>query len=149
MKKIISIIITIAVLLSTMTVSIYAINLSLNTTRITVNGNSMIVSDNAFEDAVHVTPEEAGYIAELFIVDMIQSGTCCWDENTEIVDIVTLYDETGVSATAHTVVLSEGYVLVSAFADTETLIPEWSDTAAPVYESLEADINDIIVYLGA
>ena len=103
MKKILSIIITVCVLLSAMTVSIYAINLSLTTTRITVNGNSILVSDDAFEDAVHVTAEEAGYIAELFIADMIESGTCCWDENTAVVNIVTLYDETGTSATAHTV----------------------------------------------
>lgn len=149
MKKTLSIIITVAVLLSALTISIYAINLSLTTTRITVNGNSMLVSNNTFEEAVHITAEEAGHIAELFIADMTASETCCWNKDTEIVDIVTLYNETETVATAHTVVLSEGYVLVSAFADAEVLVPEWSDTATPVYENLEYDNDDRIVYLGA
>ena len=101
MKKILSIIITVCVLLSAMTASIYAINLSLTTTRITFSGDSVLVSNSALEDAIEITAEEAGYIAELFIADMIASETCCWDEDTEIVDVVTLYDETGTAATAH------------------------------------------------
>lgn len=132
-----------------MTASIYAINLSLTTTTITVNGNSMLVSDNAFEKAIEITSEEAGYIAELFITDMIESGTCCWDEDTEIVDVVTLYNENGTAATAHTVELTEGYVVISAFADSESLIPEWSDTAMPIYDNLDNDENGNIIYLGS
>lgn len=149
MKKILSIIITVCVLLSAMTISIYAISLSLTTTRITFAGDSVLVSDNALEEAIEITAEEAGYIAELFIADMIESGTCCWDEDTEIVDVVTLYDETGTAATAHTVELTEGYVVISAFADSESLIPEWSDTAMPIYDNLDNDENDNIIYLGS
>lgn len=148
MKKVLSIIISVCVLVSALTISIYAINLSLTTTRITVNGNSILVSDDAFEEAVRVTSEEAGYIAELFVEDMIASGTCGWDENTAVVDIVTLYDETGTAATAHSVELTEGYVLVSAFTDTESLIPEWSDTAEPAYENIETVGNNSLIYLG-
>lgn len=148
MKKILSIIITVCVLLSAMTASIYAINLSLTTTRITFGGDSVLVSNSALEDAIEITAEEAGYIAELFIADMIASETCCWDEDTEIVDVVTLYDETGTAATAHTVELTEGYAVISAFADSESLIPEWSDTAEPIYDSFDNDDN-IIIYLGS
>ncbi len=148
MKKVLSIIITVCVLLSAMTISIYAINLSLTTTRIMFAGDSVLVSDNALEEAIEITSEEARYIAELFITDMIESGTCCWDEDTEIVDIVTLYNENGTAANAHTVELTDGYVVISAFADSESLIPEWSDTAEPLYENLANIENDNIIYLG-
>lgn len=148
MKKILSIIITVCVLLSAMIISIYAISLSLTTTRITVNGNSYILSNDALEDAINIDAEVAGYIAEFFIEDMIATGTCGWDENTEIVDVIAMYDETGVTPTAYTVELTEGYVVVAAYADVESLIPEWSDAGTPLYENIGIEDNDTILYLG-
>lgn len=149
MKKTLSIIILVCVLVNSMVLSIYAINLSLTTTRISVNGDSILVSNNKLEEAISITTDEAAYIAELFISDMIGEENCCWDEVTEIVDIVTLYNETGTSATAYSVELTEGYIVISAFSDSQSLIPEWSDTASPLYDNLEKDDSDNIVYLGS
>lgn len=147
MKKIISIIITAAVLLSAMSVGVFAVNLHLTTTQFTLNGRSILLSNSKLEEAIDITAEEAEYIAELFLDDMILLDDCAWDENTEIVDIITMYDETGLAPTAYTVELTTGYIVVSAFADTESLIPEWSDIDEPIYNDFSE--SDTILYLGS
>lgn len=146
MKKIISVITLVCVIVSTLSIGIYAIGLSFTTTRITVGGNSYILSNDALEDATNIDAEVAGYIAEFFVEDMIATDTCSWDENTEVLDVITMYDETGVSPTGYTVELTEGYVVVAAYADAESLIPEWSDSSAPLYDVF-GEIDDVM-YLG-
>ncbi len=148
-KKIISILITVAVLLGAMSIGIYAQNLVMTTTRFNLDGNNVLLSNSALEEAVNIDAETAGYIAELFIADMILTDDCTWNSDTYIVDVVTMYDETGTQATAYSVELTEGYVIVSAFADAESLIPEWSDSAQPIYEELDVATDENIVYLGS
>ena len=149
MKKIISILITAAVLLGALSMGIYAQSLLMTTTRFDLNGNSVLLSNSALEEAVNIDAETAEYIAELFIADMILTDDCDWDSDTDIVDVVTMYDETGTEATAYSVELTEGYVIVSAYADAESLIPEWSDTSLPIYEELDVAADENIVYLGS
>ena len=146
MKKIISVITLVCVIVSTLSIGIYAIGLSFTTTRITVGGNSYILSNDALEDATNIDAEVAGYIAEFFVEDMIATATCGWDENTEVVDVITMYDENGEIPTAYTVELTDGYVVVAAYADVESLIPEWSDTSEPMIDELSE--TDDVIYLG-
>lgn len=148
MKKILSIIIVFSVLLSALTVGIHAINLQMTTTMVTIDGRNLCIVNSKLEDAISIDSATAGYIAEFFIDDMIVTDMCSWDDQTDIVDVITMYNDTGTSPTAYTVELTEGYVVVSAFADASSLIPEWSDCGEPVYSNLFDD-SDTIVYLGA
>lgn len=146
MKKFLSIIITIAVLLSALTVSICAINIELTTTPIMIGNRIVLANTDALESVTNITEEEAGYVAGFFVDDMIQLDECEWNENTTIVDVVTMYDETGILPTAYTIELTSGYVVVSAFADYKSLILEYSDTGEPIYDVFDTESQ--IVYLG-
>ena len=60
-----------------------------------------------------------------------------------------MYDETPEkNVTAYTVELDRGYVVVSAYADAASLIPEWSDCDTPLYLSMDSYDTDSILYLG-
>lgn len=147
MKKLISILLTVSILSAVLSVSICAVNIELTTTEFTINNETLLLNTDTLESVTNITMEEAVYIARFFVDDMILLDNCAWNENTEIVDVVTMYDETGTSPTAYTIELSSGYIVVSAFADAESLIPEWSDAETPVYDSL-SNANKII-YLGS
>lgn len=149
MKKILVCVLTVAILMSTISVGIYAYNLSLTTTRISIGNDSFLVSNAALEEAVEITADEAIEISKLFVSDMIQTPDCEWDQNTAILDVVPMYDETGVNITAYTIELNKGYVVVSAYSDAESLIPEWSDKAAPLYRNFDEEVEGDIVYLGS
>ena len=92
-----------------------------------------------FEDGdFFISEEVAGYIAELFIADMVETGLTVWDEDTAVVATVPMYDETGENVTAYSVEATEGYVVVSAYLDMPDIIFEWSDETAPLYSKFEA-----------
>ena len=92
--------------------------------------------------------EEKG-LSEDDIADMIKAGAVSWNEDTEITSIVPMYDNTDTdTVTAYTINLTEGYVVVSAYLDAESKIPEWSDKATPLYQELALEKNDKVIYLG-
>lgn len=112
-----------------------------------------------FEDGdFFISEEVAGYIAELFIADMVETGLTVWDEDTAVVATVPMYDETGENVTAYSVEATEGYVVVSAYLDMPDIIFEWSDETAPLYSKFKttapspfhrAKSDTKIVYVGA
>ncbi|MBR4304524.1 MAG: hypothetical protein IKT81_04260 [Clostridia bacterium] len=99
------------------------------------------------DDALFIPLDTAGQIALLFLDDMIATETTVWDENTVITDIVTLYDAQG-NINAYSVEFTDGYATVSAYMDTPSIILEWSDTAAPLYDGFELEPGDKVVCLG-
>ncbi len=149
MKKVLAFITALTVILGVLSLSIYAHNLSVNTTKVTYGNRSLVVSNNALERATNISPEEARIIAELFVDDMKSTGDSGWDNSTSVVSVTTMYNENGDTATAYSVELTSGYVVVSAYADAESLIPEWSDKAEPIYEVFDTADNAQIIYLGS
>lgn len=101
------------------------------------------------EEDLIISEEVAGYVAEFFVRDMIETGQTSWDDSTTVVDTVVMYDEMGTAVTGYTFGLTSGYVVVSAYLDIPSLILEWSDIGEPVYENAEMNSEDQVVYLGA
>ena len=99
------------------------------------------------DDALFIPQATAAQIALLFLDDMTATETTLWDENTAITDIVTLYDAQG-NINAYSVEFTTGYAAVSAYMDTPSIILEWSDTAAPLYDGFELEPGDKVVCLG-
>lgn len=101
-----------------------------------------------------ISEEAAQYIAEFFISDMIKTGQTLWSPNTSVVTVKTLYDETGENPTGYSCELTEGYVIVAAYADMPNPILEWSDRGVPLYKdellSFERSncFNEKVIYLG-
>lgn len=109
------------------------------------------------EEDFFITDEVARYIAEFFIRDMKATGNTIWDDNTSIVEIVPMYDETGENIVAYSAELTEGYITISAYIDMPSLILEWADEATPIYEEMKQEApvaysadssGPKIVYLG-
>lgn len=109
------------------------------------------------EEDFFITDEVAKYIAEFFVRDMKATGNTVWDDNTSVVAIVPMYDETGENIVAYSAELTEGYITISAYIDMPSLILEWADEAAPVYEDMkqeapvaysEESSGPKIIYLG-
>jgi len=108
------------------------------------------------DEDLRIKAEVATCVAELFVRDMINTGTTDWDETTKPVNTVTMYDETGESPTAFSVELTDGYVVISAYIDVPDIILEWDDNTTPYYyESAaipalqDANHETKIIYLGA
>ena len=125
--------------------------LSLNKTTLTLDsGEKIILTKSQLDEVVTITQAEAEEVAMSFVNDMITAGTTDWDEQTTITSVVPMYDNSNTDEiTAYTVNLDTGYVVVSAYLDAESLIPEWSDKAAPLYKELDIDESDKVIYLGA
>ena len=94
-----------------------------------------------------IVPEAAAaYIAVLFVEDMAGSGNTKWNSETKAVNTVVMYDETGLAPSAYAVELTEGYVVVSAYADVPSLILEWADDGEPVYSEAPLEADEDIIY---
>lgn len=120
-----------------------------NTTIQLSSGKSVTLTKEQLDNIISITQQEAEYIATLFVADMIKADTVVWNENTKIVSVVPMYDNTNTNTvTAYTINLTEGYVVISAFLDTEMQILEWSDKATPIYQELDTQENEKIIYLG-
>lgn len=92
--------------------------------------------------------EAAKYIAEFFVRDMIETGTTCWNSETAVTGLVPLYDETGENVVSYTAELTQGYLVISAYADVPSIVLEWSDEAEPVYEEFQLTESAKIIYSG-
>ena len=95
------------------------------------------------DDNLQISAEVAGYIAEFFIRDMIPSGMTVWSEETQVTEVVPMYDAQGENITAYAVELTEGFIVVTGYVDCSSLILEWSDTGLPTYKQSE---SEAIVY---
>ena len=77
----------------------------------------------------------AEIIASFFVRDFQSMPDTMWTSETEIANVVTMYDVDG-SVSAYSCELETagdetGYVVKSAYPDSENVILEFSDTAAP------------------
>lgn len=99
-----------------------------------------------------MTDEIAGYIAEFFIVDNLTNPDISWTEDSVVSNIVEMYDPDGAvsaySAEITTNGVDNGYIIISAYQDANSLITEYSDESAPLYEELDVSADDQIVYCG-
>lgn len=101
------------------------------------------------EDDIFISEDEATIIAQYFINDIIAAGMSTWDENTIIVSVKPLYDQTSRDIiNAYSVELNSGYIIISAYLGMENIIIEWSDIATPTYKLMDFDEEDKVVYLG-
>lgn len=106
------------------------------------------ITANVNHDDLFISENVAREMAKLFLRDALSFPDICWDENTRVVNSVTMYDaEIDGEITAYTFELTSGYIVVSAYLDAPNTILEWSDTAAPVYKNFD-NMNERIVYLG-
>lgn len=120
-----------------------------DTVQLVTSESDMINIDlNSYEELVTISEDDAEAIALLFVHDALSFEEIAWNSDTYITNVVVMYDDK-CNITAYSVELDKGYVIVSAFADAESLIPEWSDRASPVYDSLDTDDTEQILYLGA
>lgn len=103
---------------------------------------------DAENEDLFINKDVARYIAGFFVRDMVGSGISKWDSDTDIQDIVAMYDETGNNITAYTAELSEGYVVVSAYVDVPNVVLEWADEGEPVYTEFDESPGKVI-YTGA
>ncbi len=98
------------------------------------------------EDDFIVPEAAAAYIAEFFVEDMAESGHTRWNSGTKAVNTVVMYDETGLAPSAYAVELTEGYVVVSAYADVPSLVLEWADEGEPVYSGASLAAEEDLIY---
>ncbi len=112
--------------------------------------NAAPVAWNQLDDSdLFIKEEAARYIAEFFMRDMIETGTTCWDSDTAVTKLMPLYDESGKNIVSYTAELTEGYIVISAYADVPSVILEWADEAEPVYEEFSLAPSSKIIYTGA
>ncbi|MEE0256879.1 hypothetical protein [Evtepia sp.] len=134
-KKIGACILSLAVMVSTLTVAVGAVS----------------PASEASQDGL--IPENVAYImATYFVRDAQTMEDSKWNDDTEISDTVTMYDVDG-QVSAYSFELETngkdaGYIVVSAYRDVESKILEFSDTAEPVYEALDLVKEDTVVYTG-
>lgn len=100
-----------------------------------------------------MTDEIAGYIAEFFIADNLENPDISWTEDSIVSDIVEMYGPDGsvsaYSAEIATNGVDNGYIIISAYEGAESLITEYSDQSAPLYEELDVAQDEQIVYCGS
>ena len=137
-KKVVALILTLVLIICT------TVTASANETETAEMGR--MVSALTPEDLI-IPKEAAVYIAEFFVRDMLNTGNVLWNEDTAVVDTVVMYDETGELPSAYSIELTEGYVVVSAYVDCESLIVEWSDEGAPACVQVDVPEGARVMYL--
>ncbi len=101
-------------------------------------------------EELFISEDVAYCIAELFLQDAIQLMDADWTSSTEIISTVTMYDETNEqNVSAYSFELTQGYIIVSAYADVPNVILEWSDQAEPLYKAFDLTNGDDVVYTGS
>lgn len=102
------------------------------------------------KDDLFISENVAYNIAMLFVNDAISLNSVEWDEETQITATVCMYDPIEANKiTAYTFELDQGYVVIAAYLDAPSVILEWSDTAAPIYDEFSMTEGDHVVYAGA
>ncbi len=79
---------------------------------------------------------------------MLSSENITWNENTEIREIIPMYDQSQEMVNAYSVELTAGYIIVSAYMDVKDVVLEWSDEFLPIYSEFQTNSNSKIIYLG-
>ena len=140
-KRLISLVLAIVMSLSLLATAAFAADTAVGT-------NIPMDTDITRED-LFIPHDVAREIAKLFLKDALSFPDINWNENTAVVNSVTMYDaEEGGDITAYTFELTEGYIVVAAYLDAANTILEWSDRAAPMYKEFKNRASSRIVYLG-
>ena len=152
-RRLISVVLVFAILNSMISISAYALDGIEDevVTLIPAEGMCVEIDKENYDDIMFVPEEMAKQIAMLFVSDIVDcDDSTKWDHDTEVIDVIPLYNEDITEVTAYTVYLTSGYVIVSAYLDTPSQVTEWSDVAEPVVEDFECiDDEDKVIYLGA
>lgn len=102
--------------------------------------------------ATKIPENVAEIIASFFVRDFQSMPDTVWTAETEIANVVTMYDVDGsvsaYSCELETAGAEAGYVIVSAYPDAENVILEFSDEAAPLYDKFDVQEEDSIIYTG-
>lgn len=91
-------------------------------------------------------------LALMFVDSNVEANlTDAWTEDTTAKEVLPLYDGEG-TPTAFSVELTTdgedtGYIIISAYPGATDYIMEYSDTALPIYDNLNAKDGDSIVYV--
>lgn len=110
--------------------------------------DAALLCDVETEDLL-ITYEEAEYIAQFFLRDIVNAGISSWTSRTAIVQGQEMYAPgNSEDLTAYAFELTQGYIVVSAYLGVENIILEWSDLATPIYAELDLQEDDKIVYAG-
>lgn len=113
------------------------------------SGETIEIPCQEVDQLMAISVDTAEDIARSFLRDALSFEDVIWDESTEIVTIRKLYDQSEEpQITAYSFELTSGYIMVSAYWDASSLIPEWSDTAEPIYLELDLTPDDDVIYLG-
>lgn len=110
------------------------------------------VSDVVNGHNINIIPSNvAEVLALIFVEENVEAGLSkSWTANTNVSEVVPMFDEDGIP-TAFSVELDtdgkdSGYVVISAYPEVENYILEYADTAAPIYEELDVNSGEEIVY---
>ena len=95
----------------------------------------------------------AEIIAQRFVQDLSDEDLDMeWTDDTQVGECTVLYDEdggvSGYSFDLETDGDDSGYVVISAYTDIENQILEYSDVCDPLYERLNPDGDDKVIYTG-
>lgn len=108
------------------------------------------VDENSSTDTIPQNVAEI--IASYFLRDSISLPDISWTANTEISDCEIMYGiDNDVSAYSFELTTDgndTGYIIISAYPDVPNVILEFSDKSAPVYDLLDLQPGDTIVYTG-
>lgn len=99
------------------------------------------------QDDLLISEGVASWIDRFFVDDMISTSSVQWDETTELVSVVPMYDVDMVSYTAFYCEFTTGYVIVSAYADVPSIILEWSDVGQGLSDEYNLSGTEKLVYL--
>ena len=151
-RRLISVALVFAILNSMISISAYALDGIEDevVTLIPAEGMCVEIDKENYDDIMFVPEEMAKQIAMLFVSDIVDcDDSTKWDHDTEVIDVIPLYNEDITEVTAYTVYLTSGYVIVSAYLDTPSQVTEWSDVAEPVVEDFDASKMKIKSYIWA
>lgn len=94
----------------------------------------------------------AEIIASRFLQDSLSSPEISWTTNTQINACEIMYgNDNNVSAYSFELTTNgndAGYIIISAYPDVPNVILEFSDTSSPIYDLLDLQPGDTIVYTG-
>ncbi len=110
-----------------------------------------VTADSAAEGDV-IPQNVAEIIASYFLRDAMQLPDISWNASTEISSCEVMYGTDGnVSAYSFelaTNTADSGYIVISAYPDVPNVVLEFSDETAPLYDTLDLQSDDTIIYTG-
>lgn len=114
--------------------------------------SSQATNVNSASESNIIPQNVAEIIALYFLRDAVLLPGISWNSSTEISSCEIMYNTIG-NISAYSFELStgtvdSGYIVISAYPDVPNVILEFSDEATPLYDSLNLQPGDTIIYTG-